>query len=147
MLYYIRSAAYFFHFQSTRSFNNNHANEASSLINKPKVQVYFRRIVYSGLFKGMNLLSEVTAVHYSTLWVDCVDEIKCVVDLDNCSVSRLCRLVYYWSWPNTLQSGRWKVKPIRFDLSAGSCARFGQGNGWSEGETKAKETCVTSVIQ
>ena len=50
-------------FQSTRSFNNNHATEASSLINKPKVRVYFRRIVYSGLFIGMNLLSEVTAVH------------------------------------------------------------------------------------
>ena len=48
---------------STRSFNNNHATEASSLINKPKVRVYFRRIVYSGLFIGMNLLSEVTAVH------------------------------------------------------------------------------------
>ena len=47
----------------------------------------------------------------------------------------------------TLQSGRWKVKPIRFDLSAGSCARFGQGNRRSEGETEAKETCVTSVIQ
>ena len=141
MLCYIRSAAYFFHFQFTRSFNNNHATEASSLINKPKVRVYFRRIVYSGLFIGMNLLSEVKP------WVDCVDEIKCVVDLDNCSVSRLCGLMYYWLWPNTLQSGRWKVKPIRFDLSAGSCARFGQGNGRSEGETEAKETCVTSVIQ
>ena len=55
--------------------------------------------------------------------------------------------MYYWLWPNTLQSGRWKVKPIRFDLSDGSCARFGQGNGRSEGETEAKETCVTSVIQ
>ena len=50
-------------------------------------------------------------------------------------------------WPNTLQNGRWKVKPIRFDLSDGSCARFGQGNRRSEGETEAKETCVTSVIQ
>ena len=55
--------------------------------------------------------------------------------------------MYYWLWPNTLQSGRWKVKPIRFDLSAGSCARFGRGNRRSEGETEAKETCVTSVIQ
>ena len=63
MLCYIRSAAYFFHFQSARSYNNNHATEASSLINKPKVRVYFRRIVYSGLFIGKNLLSEVTAVH------------------------------------------------------------------------------------
>ena len=44
-------------------YNNNHATEASSLINKPKVRVYFRRVVYSGLFIGMNLLSEVTAVH------------------------------------------------------------------------------------
>ena len=56
-------------------------------------------------------------------------------------------LMYYWLWPNTLQSGPWKVKAIRFDLSAGSCARFGQGNRRSEGETEAKETCVTSVIQ
>ena len=62
-------------------------------------------------------------------------------------MSRLCGLKYYWLWPNTLQSGRWKVKPIRFDLSVGSCARFGQGNGRSEGETEAKETCMTSVIQ
>ena len=60
---------------------------------------------------------------------------------------QVCELMYYWLWPNTLQSGRWKVKPIRFVLSAGSCARFGQGNGQSEGETEAKETCVTSVIQ
>ena len=51
--------------------------------------------------------------------------------------------MYYWLWPNTLQSGRWKVKPIRFDLSDG----FGRGNRRSEGETEAKETCVTSVIQ
>ena len=63
VLCYIRSAAYFFHFQSTRLFNNNHATEASSLINKPKVRVYFRRIVYSGLLIAVNLLSEVTAVH------------------------------------------------------------------------------------
>ena len=34
-------------------------------------------------------------------------------------MSRLCGLMYYWLWPNTLQSGHWKVKPIRFDLSAG----------------------------
>ena len=27
-------------------------------------------------------------------------------------MSRLCGLMYYWLWPNTLQSGRWKVKPI-----------------------------------
>ena len=33
------------------------------LSTEPKVRVYFRRIVYSGLFIGMNLLSEVTAVH------------------------------------------------------------------------------------
>ena len=62
-------------------------------------------------------------------------------------MSRLCGLMYYWLWPNALQSGRWTVKPIRFDLSAGSCARFGQGNGRSEEETEAKEICVTSVIQ
>ena len=62
-------------------------------------------------------------------------------------MSRLCGLICYWLWPNTLQSGRYKVKPIRFDLSAGSCARFSQGNGRSEGKTEAKETCVTSVIQ
>ena len=60
---------------------------------------------------------------------------------------QVCGLMYYWLSPNTLQSGRWKVKPIRFDLSDGSCARFGRGNGRSEGETEAKETCVTSVIQ
>ena len=60
---------------------------------------------------------------------------------------QVCGLMYYWLWPNTLQSGRWKVKPIRFDLSDGFCARFGRENRRSEGETEAKETCVTSVIQ
>ena len=62
-------------------------------------------------------------------------------------MSSLCGLMYYGLWPNTLQSGRWKVKPIRFDLATGSCAPFGQGNRWSEGETEAIETCVTSEIQ
>ena len=58
-------------------------------------------------------------------------------------MSSLCGLMYCQLWPNTLQSGHWKVKPIRFDLSAGFCARFGQkGNRWSEGETEAIETCV-----
>ena len=60
---------------------------------------------------------------------------------------QVCGLMYYWLWPNTLQSGRWRVKPIRFDLCVGSCAGFGRGNRRSEGETEAKETCVTSVIQ
>ena len=62
-------------------------------------------------------------------------------------MSSLCRLMYYRLWPNTLQSGRWKVKPIRFDVAAGSCARFSQGNRRSEGETEAIETCLTSEIQ
>ena len=57
-------------------------------------------------------------------------------------MSSLCGLMYYHLWPNTLQSGRWKVKQIRFGLSAGSCARFGQGNRRSEGETEAIKTCV-----
>ena len=52
-LRYIRSAVHFFHFRSSRSFNNNHAN----------ILVYFRRILNSGLFIGMNLLREVTAIH------------------------------------------------------------------------------------
>ena len=39
-------------------------------------------------------------------------------------MSSLCGLMYYQLWPNTLQSGRWKVKQIFFGLSAGSCARF-----------------------
>ena len=55
--------------------------------------------------------------------------------------------MYYQLWSNTLQSGRWKVEQVRFDLSAGSSARFGQGNRWSEGETEAIETCGTSKIQ
>ena len=62
-------------------------------------------------------------------------------------MSSLCGLMYYQLWPNTLQSGRLKVKQIRFDLSAGSCARFGQGNRRREGETEAIKTCVTSEIQ
>ena len=62
-------------------------------------------------------------------------------------MSSLCGLMYYRLWPNTLQSGRWKVKQIRFDLSAGSRARFGQGKRRSEGKTEAIETCVTSEIQ
>ena len=58
-------------------------------------------------------------------------------------MSSLCGLMYYQLWPNTLHSGRWKVKQIRFGLCAGSCARFGQGNRQSEGETEAIKTCVS----
>ena len=62
-LRYIRSAVHFFHFRSSRSFNNNHANKLLRSSTEPKVRVYFRRIVNSGLFIGMCLLSEVTAIH------------------------------------------------------------------------------------
>ena len=62
-LRYIRSAVHFFHFRSSRSFNSNHANKLLRLSTEPKVRVYFRRIVNSGLFIGMCLLREVTAIH------------------------------------------------------------------------------------
>ena len=62
-------------------------------------------------------------------------------------MSSLNGLMYYRLWPNTLQSRRWKVTPNRFELATGSCARFGQGNRWREGETEAIETCLASEIQ
>ena len=62
-LSYIRSAVPFFHFRSSRSFDNNHANKLLRLSTEPKVRVYFRRIVNSGLFIGMYLLREVIAIH------------------------------------------------------------------------------------
>ena len=63
-LRYIRSAVHFFHFRSSRSFNNNNnANKLLRLSTEPKVRVYFKRIVNSGLFIGMYLLREVTAIH------------------------------------------------------------------------------------
>ena len=61
-LRYIRSAVHFFHFRSSRSFNN-HADKLLRLSTEPKVRVYFRRILNSGLFIGMYLLREVTAIY------------------------------------------------------------------------------------
>ena len=50
--------------QLTSSISGLHdRSTTTTLINKPKVRVYFRRIVYSGLFIGMYLLSEMTPMH------------------------------------------------------------------------------------